>query len=152
MHSVVERATAEMKDNKATGDDDVHPDVFKVFREDRLSTVIQFINNIYGTGEWPKDFSDVTVIALKELPRATKCSDRHTISWITRTVKIVARILGMSFERQIEEVLEGNQSGFKRGKGASDTIGMLRIISERTSDIDDESYACFIELQRHLTV
>jgi hypothetical protein len=73
----VEKATAEMKDNKATGDDDVHPDVFKLFRQDSLSTVIQFINNIYGTGECLKNFSEVTVIALKKMPRATKCSDRH---------------------------------------------------------------------------
>jgi hypothetical protein len=130
----VERATAEMKDNKATGDDDVSGDLAKLFREDVLSTVIQQLNNIrvYETGEWPKNFSEVTVIALKKKPRATKCSDRHTITLITNTAIMVASLLGLSFERKIEEALGKNQSGFRRGKGASDTIGMLRIISERT--------------------
>jgi len=61
-------------------------------------------------------------------------------------------MLGLSFERKIEEVLGENQSGFGRGKGASDTTGMLKIISERIFDIDDISCACFIDLQRHLTV
>jgi hypothetical protein len=46
-----------------------------------------------------------------------------------------------------------NHSGFGRGKGASDTVVMLRIISERTLGIDDEeSCACFIDWQRHLQI
>jgi hypothetical protein len=37
------------------------------------------------------------VKGLTKKPRATKHSDRHTVSLITYTVKIVARILGLSF-------------------------------------------------------
>jgi len=85
----VERATAEMKDNKSAGDDDVPPNVFKVFREDGLSTVTQRINNIYEIGKWPKNFTYVTVIALKKKPKTTKCSDRHTITLITNTADLV---------------------------------------------------------------
>jgi hypothetical protein len=94
----------------------------------------------------------LTVTALKKKAKATKCKDRHTISWITNTVKTVAKILGLGFERKIEEVLGENQSRFRRRKGASDTNGMLRIISERTLDVDDELCACFIDWQRHLTM
>ena len=61
-------------------------------------------------------------------------------------------MLGLSYGRKIEEVLGENQPGFGRGKGASDTNGTLRIISELSSDIDDELCACFIDWQRHLTV
>jgi hypothetical protein len=45
-------------------------------------------------------------------------------------------------------VLGENQFGFRRGKGTSDAIGMLRIISERTLDIDEELCACFIDWQK----
>ena len=89
------------------------------------------------------------MIAIKKKPRATKCSDRHTISWLANTVKIVSRILGLSFERKTENVFGENHSGFRRGKGVSDTTGMLRIISERTLDI---SGAYFIGWQRHLKI
>ena len=101
MHSVVERATAEMKDNKAIGDEDVPADIFKLFGENSLSTVTQFINNTFETGEWPKNFSEVTVIGLKKKPRATKCSDHHTVTLITNTAIMVANLLGLSFERKI---------------------------------------------------
>jgi hypothetical protein len=56
-------------------------------------------------------------------------------------------MLGLSFERKTENVFGENQSGIRKEKRVSDTIGMLRIISKRTLDI---SSACFIDWQRHL--
>jgi hypothetical protein len=40
----------------------------------------QLINNIYESGEWPKDFTEVTMVALKKKPKATNCTDHRTIS------------------------------------------------------------------------
>ena len=56
-----------------------------------LKTMMKLINNIYETGEWPKDFTEVTMIALKKKPQTTNCSDHRTISLITHTAKIVAK-------------------------------------------------------------
>jgi retron-type reverse transcriptase len=98
----------------------------------------QLINNIYETGEWPKDFNEVTMIALKNNAKATKCSDNCTISIITHAAQIVVRILRRKFERKIEDVPAEDQFGFRGGKRTKDAIGMLRIISERTLDIDEE--------------
>ena len=80
------------------------------------------------TGEWPKNFTEVTLIALKKKPQATKCSDHRTFSLIAHTAKIVAKILRRRTEKKIEDVLGEDQFGFRRGKGARDAIGMLRII------------------------
>jgi len=98
----------------------------------------KLINTIYENGEWPKDFTEVTMIALKKKPQATKCSDHRTISLITHTVKIVAKILRRRIGKKIEDVLGEDQFGFRRGKGTRDAIGMLRIISERTLEIEEE--------------
>jgi len=40
----------------------------------------KLINTVYETGEWTKDFTEVTMFALKKMPQATKCSDHHTYS------------------------------------------------------------------------
>jgi hypothetical protein len=42
----------------------------------------------------------------------------------------LAKLLRRRIERKIEDVLGDSQFGFRRGKGTSDAIGMLRIISE----------------------
>ena len=49
-------------------------------------------NTIYNTGEWPQDFTEVKMIALKK-KKATKCSDFRTISLTAHTAKIIAKIL-----------------------------------------------------------
>ena len=64
----------------------------------------KLISTIYETGEWPRDFMEVT-IALKKKPQATKCSDHRTISLIAHTAKIVTKILRRRIEKKIEDVL-----------------------------------------------
>jgi len=74
-------------------DDDVPGDVLKLLGEGGLKIMMKLINTIYETGEWPKDFTEVTMNDLENKPQATKCSDHRTISLIAHTAKIVARIL-----------------------------------------------------------
>jgi hypothetical protein len=73
----VKKAIKEMRNKKDTEDDDVPGDVLKLFGEGGLKIIMKLINTIYETGEWPKDFTEVTVIALKKKPQATKCSDQR---------------------------------------------------------------------------
>jgi hypothetical protein len=89
----VEKAIKEMRNRKATGDDDVPGEVLKLLGEGSLKILTKLINTRYETGEWPKHFTEVTMIALKKKTQATKCSDHHTISLISHTAKIIAKIL-----------------------------------------------------------
>jgi hypothetical protein len=58
----VEKAINEMRHKKATGNDDVPGDVLKLLGESGLK-IKKLINTIYETGQWPKDFMEVTMIA-----------------------------------------------------------------------------------------
>ena len=91
------------------------------------------------------------MIALKKKPQATKCKEYRTISLIAHTAKIVEKILRRRIERKIEDVLREDQFGFRRGKGTRYTTGMLRIISEQTSEIVEKLCVCFIDWQKALT-
>ena len=71
----VEKAIKEMRNRKATGDDNVPGDVLKLLAEGGLTILTELINAIYETGEWPKDFTEVTMTALKKKTQATRCSD-----------------------------------------------------------------------------
>ena len=75
--------------------------------------MMKLINTIYETGEWPKDFTEVTMIALKKKPQTTKCSNHCTISLISHTAKVLTRRI----EKKIEDVLGEDQFGFRQGKG-----------------------------------
>jgi hypothetical protein len=88
------------------------------------------------------------MIALKKKPQATKCSDHRTIRLIAQTTNILAKINRRRIENKIEDILREDQFGFRIGKGTRNAIGILRIISERTLDIDEELSVCFIDRQK----
>ena len=85
----------------------------------------QLIKSVGETGQWPKECTEVTVIALKKKPNATKSSDQHAISSMVYTAKIVGRILRRILDRNIEDVFVEDQFGFIRGKGTGGAGGML---------------------------
>jgi hypothetical protein len=66
--------------------------------EDSLRLTTQLIDNVYEAGEWPRYFIEVTIIALKNKPNATKCIDHSTISLIAHTAKIVEGHLEEEFK------------------------------------------------------
>jgi hypothetical protein len=82
LQSEVEKAIKEMTNKKATGNDDIPGDVLQLLGDGGLKIMTKLINTIYETGERPKDFMEVTMIALKKKTQATKCSDHRTISLI----------------------------------------------------------------------
>jgi len=103
-----------MRNKKATGDDDVPGDMLKLLGEGGLKILTKLINTIYETREWPKDFTEVTIIALNKKTQTTKCSDHRTVS-TAHTAKKIARMLRRRIERKIEDVLGEDQFGFRRG-------------------------------------
>ena len=97
---------------------------------------------------WGRNIPRATSPGLKKKTQATKCSNHRTISLIAHTAKIIAKILRRRIERKIEDVLGEDQFGFRRGKGTKDAIGMIRIIVERTLEIEEELCVCFIDWQK----
>jgi hypothetical protein len=53
----------------------------KLLGDDDLNLMTKLIN-VYESGEWPKGFTEVTMVALKKKPKARKCTDNRTISLI----------------------------------------------------------------------
>jgi hypothetical protein len=63
-----------MRDKNATGDDDLHVEALKLLGDDGLNLLTQLINNtrIYESVEWPKDFTEFTMVTLKKKLKARK--------------------------------------------------------------------------------
>ena len=100
MHGEVEKAIKVTRDKKAVRDDSMSGDVLRILGEDGLR-MTQLINNMWGTGGWPKDVTEVRVVALKQKPKAAKCSDHRTFFLTAYTVQVVARVLGTRIQRKV---------------------------------------------------
>jgi hypothetical protein len=58
------------------------------------------------SGEWLKNFLDVTMIALSQENQVNKHSNHRAINLISHTGKIVARIFNKRLETKIEVFIE----------------------------------------------
>jgi hypothetical protein len=94
-----------MRNRKATGDDYVPGDVLKLLGEVCLKILLKLINTIYKTGEWHKDFTEVTMMPFKKKTQVTKCADHRTVNLTVITAKIKAKIHSRRIARKIEDVL-----------------------------------------------
>jgi len=82
------------------------------------------------------------MIASKKKPGATKCSEHRSISLIAHTAKIVEQILGLKgMLRTYSEKISLDLEEEKERR-------MLRIIAERTLEIDTELCICFMDWQK----
>ena len=54
--------------------------MLRLVGDDGLRVMTQLINNMHESGDWPKDFTEVSVITLKKKPSITKCSNYDTYS------------------------------------------------------------------------
>ena len=59
-----------MRKRKATGYDNILMDLLNELGDSGLKIMTALVNKIYMSGDWPKDFLDVTMIALPKKPRA----------------------------------------------------------------------------------
>ena len=52
----------------------------------------KLIKTLCKTGEWPKDFTELTMVAVKKKPQVRKCGNHYTISLIAHTAKIIGKV------------------------------------------------------------
>jgi hypothetical protein len=116
LRSEVEKAIKEMRDKKATGDDDVPVDAPKLLGDDDLNLLTELINNICESEEWHKDFIEVTIFASKKNINARKCIEHRKISLTAHATKVVASVIRRSFEKKIEDLLREDQCGLRKEK------------------------------------
>jgi hypothetical protein len=134
--TVKRKGIKEMKDEKATGNDVIPGDILRLLGKDGRRITTQVIKTIYENVEWPKDLFKFKIIALKENPKATKCSDRRTINLIAYTRNRQAKTLRGRNERKIEDVFGEDQYGFRGEKETKYAVQSLRIILIETLEID----------------
>jgi len=67
---------------------------------------------------------------------------------LSHASKVVLRILAKRTERKSEEFLGKDQFGFRSGRGTRDAIGVMKCLSERSIEFNQDLYVCFIDYEK----
>ena len=81
----------------------------------------------------------------KNFMHSKKCSNYHTIAFISHTSKVKLKILQARFQQYVNCDLPDIQAGFRKGRGTRDQIANIRWIIEKAREFQNNIYFCFIE-------
>ena len=141
----VEDTIKRLPNNKAPGEDNIPAEFLKELGPKGMQQVTRLINLIYRSGKLPDDFLVSNFITIPKVSKATKCSDFRTISLIPHASKILLKIMLNRINPIIEKQLSETQLGFRKGRGTRDGIFLLRCLSERMIEKQQNLYLCFID-------
>lgn len=144
----VRTAIKDMKKGKALGPDGIPAELLKISGEEAYEHLERICQKMYESGTWPEDFTKVVMIPLKKKQNATDCEDHRTISLISHASKIMLRILTRRIEAKANDFIGKNQFGFRKGCGTRDAIGVLRMLCQRSVEIGNEVYICFVDFEK----
>ena len=144
----VEQALKDMKNGKKPGVDSIPVEMIKCLQEEGMKYLTALCCEIYDTGEWPEDFLKTEMIPLPKKNLTKKCSEHRTISLICHAAKIILRVMNKRLWKTMEENVEEEQFGFRRGMGTRDAIAVVRAIGERYIERGKELYICFVDLEK----
>ncbi|KAJ4431231.1 hypothetical protein ANN_19828 [Periplaneta americana] len=122
--------TVTPQNGKATVVDGIPIELVKCLGEDKKE-ILELCIEIYEKGEWPEDFTETLLIPIPEKNNAKKCNEFRTIGLISHSTKILLRILNRRLYSKMEEQLEEEQFGFRKGKGRIRNEAVLERVGEK---------------------
>ena len=144
----IEIAIRELKSKKAAGIDGVTAELLKALDQDAQKEIKTLCRLIYQQGEWPEEFTQTVMIPLQKKPNAQDCKDHRTISLISHASKIVLKIINKRIQSNAENYVGSDQFGFKSGCGTREAIALMRIIVERSLEMNGDVFACFVDFEK----
>lgn len=138
-------AFSKMKHGKAPGPDKVTIEMLDALEDYGIELVTKLINSIYETGDIPSDLLKSTFIALPKKPGAIECGLHRTISLMSHLTKVLLRIVMLRARKKIKPEIAEEQCGFVEGKGTANGVYILRTLSERALEVQQDLYLCFID-------
>ena len=141
-------AIKEMKNEKATGVDDIPAEFLKLLDDETMERLSDLCKRIYETGIWPEDFTRAVMIPIPKKVHAVECSDYRTISLITHASKILLKILTKRLESKAGMIISGTQFGFRKGCGTREAIGVMRTLCERSLEHGNDIFICFVDFEK----
>ena len=141
----VRSAIKKLKRNKACGPDKISAEMLQATEEFSTQEITKIANEIYNTGEIPRELLQSIFIALPKKPGAIECELHRTISLMSVDIKVILRILMMRMRSKIVPEIDKVQCGFVKDSGTRNAIFILRHLCEKAIEVKKDLYVCFID-------
>jgi len=90
--------------NKASGDDGILVELFKILKNDAVKVLYSICHHIWKTQQWPQDWKRSVFIPIPKKGNAKECSNHHTMALISYASKVILKILQQYVNQELSDV------------------------------------------------
>ena len=127
-----------MKNGKSPGNDEVVIEMIEATRDFAIEHITKIANKVYNTGTIPNEMAKSIFIAIPKKPGAVECSSHRTIALMSQIGKIVLRVILERIRSKLRSEVAEEQFGFMAEKGTSNAIFTMRMIQERSIEMQKD--------------
>ena len=128
-------ALKQLKNYKAPGEDGLFPEMFKVEEDGLVYILRKLFNEIWVTGIVPSGWKDGIIAKVPKKGDLSLCGNWRGITLSPIALKIFSRILLNRLEPVVDGILRDEQAGFRKGRGCSDQIFIVRHLMQQANEM-----------------
>ena len=110
----VKWALGSITTNKARGGDEISVELLQILKDDSVKVLHSICQQIWKTQQWPQNWKRSVFIPVPKKANAKECSNYHTITLISRTSKVIFKILQARLHQYVNCELPDFQAGFRK--------------------------------------
>ena len=87
--------------NKTSGGDGIPVVLFQILKDDAVKVLHSICQQIWKTQQWPQDWKRSIFIPIPKKGNVKKCSNYHTIAFISHASKVMLKILQARLQQYV---------------------------------------------------
>ena len=144
----IRRAIKHLKNNKATGPDDIPAEAPKTNIDTSVELLYPLFTEIWEKEEVPSDWRDGYLINLPKKGDLSNCSNYRGITLLSVPGKVFNRIILERMKGEMDPWLRHLKAGFRPNRSCVDHISTLRIIVEQSLEWNSPLYINFVDYEK----
>ena len=111
--------------HRASRGDEILVELFQVLKDGAVKVLHSICQQIWKTQQQPQDWKRSVFIPIPKKGNAKECSNYCTIALISRTSKVMLKILQARLQQYMNRELPDVQPGFRKGRRTRDQIANI---------------------------
>jgi len=148
LKSEIELAIKSMRNGKATGNDKISKEMIEACEDLGTEKILDLANSIYNSGVIPNQMKESVFITSPKKGDLLNCSNYRLISLMSHVTKIILRVLMNRIKKKIHAEVSWSQFGFRKCKGTRNAVFVMRMLAERSIEMQKNLYIVFIDYEK----
>ena len=144
----VKSAIRDLKNGKTPGIDSITAEMLKAGGEFSINKVHQLLQNIWRQEELPSKWKQGIIIKLPKKGNLKECKNSRGITLLSVVGKILGRIIIDRMRSGVDKRLRDEQAGYRKGRGTTEQVFVLRNILEQVNEWQATMYVGFVDFEK----